>query len=172
MTKSSQRYKIEPITGAHDRATFDCGHPFLNAYLARYARQNDHKGLARAFVLVPEPEGNPVLGYYTLMSGMIAFEHLPTNLRQGLPKYPIPVARIGELAVDQKQKGVGFGSDLLLDAIARIASASRQVAVWAIIVDPIDPSAATFYQHHGFQALPESGALILPMKDAIAWLQA
>ena len=172
MTNSSQRYRIEPITSGHDRAAFDCGHPFLNAYLARYARQNDRKGLARAFVMVPHPEGNPVLGYYTLMSGAVAFEHLPPNLRQKLPKYPIPVARIGELAVDQGHKGVGFGSDLLLDAITRTARASQQVAVWAIIVDPIDPSAATFYQHHGFQALPDSGALILPMKDAMTWLQA
>ncbi|MEA3640072.1 MAG: GNAT family N-acetyltransferase [Lamprobacter sp.] len=171
MTKSSERYRIEAITSRHDRAAFDCGHPFLNAYLARFARQNDRKGLARAFVLVPQPDSNPVLGYYTLMSGAVAFEHLPQTLRQGLPKYPIPVARIGELAVDQRQKGKGFGSDLLLDAITRIVRASRQVAVWAIIVDPIDPPAATFYQHHGFQALPDSEALILTMQDAMAWLK-
>jgi hypothetical protein len=43
--------------------------------------------------------------------------------------------------------------------------------VWAIIVDPIDSPAATFYQHHGFQALPDSEALILSMKDAMVWLQ-
>jgi len=160
------------MTAGHDRAAFDCGHPFLNAYLAQFARQNHRKGLARAYVLVPNPDGNPVLGYYTLMSGTVAFEHIPPGLRHGLPKYPIPVARIGELAIDISQRGKGLGSDLLLDAIARIARASEAVAVWAVIVDPTDQKAATFYQHHGFQVLPDSDALILTMKDARAWLNA
>lgn len=164
-------YRIEAITARHDRTAFDCRHPFLNAYLARFARRNDRKGLARAYVLVPQPDGNPVLGYYTLMSGAVAFMQIPPNLRQGLPKYPIPVARIRELALDRRQRGKGMGSDLLLDAITRIAHASRQVAVWAIVVDPIDQQAATFYQHHGFQALPDSDALILTMKEATAWLE-
>ena len=172
MAEDGERsYRIEAITARHDRAAFDCGHPFLNAYLARFARQNDRKGLARAYVLVPQPDGNPVLGYYTLMSGAVAFEQIPPNLRQGLPKYPIPVARIGELAVDYRQRGQGLGSDLLLDAITRIARASRQVAVWAIAVDPIDQQAATFYQHHGLQALHDSDVLILTMKDGAAWLE-
>jgi len=172
VVEDGERYRIEAITSRHDRAAFDCGHPFLNTYLAQFARQNDRKGLARAFVLVPQPAGNPVLGYYTLMSGAVAFDHMPPSLRQGLPKYPIPVARIGELAVDQRQRGKGLGSGLLLDAIARITRASRQVvAVWAIIVDPMDQQAATFYQHHGFQALPDSEALVLTIKDAMAWLE-
>ena len=95
----------------------------IRAALGSTIDPNDRKGLARAYVLVPQPDGNPVLGYYTLMSGAVAFEQIPPNLRQGLPKYPIPVARIGELAVDYRQRGQGLGSDLLLDAITRIARA-------------------------------------------------
>ncbi len=171
MTESgSETFRIEAIAAGHDRTAFDCGHPFLNAYLAQFARQNDRKGFARAYVLVPELAGNPVLGYYTLISGAVAFENIPPGLRQGLPKYPIPVARIGELAIDRRRRGHGFGSDLLLDAIRRIARAAEQVAVWAIVVDPIDQPAASFYLHHGFQALPDSEALLLPLKTAKAWL--
>ena len=167
----SETFRIEAIAAGHDRAAFDCGHPFLNTYLAQFARQNDRKGLARAYVLVPEPEGNSVLGYYTLTSGAVAFENIPSGLRQGLPKYPLPVARIGELAIDHRRWGQGFGSDLLLDAIIRIARAAEHVAVWAIMVDPIDQPAASFYLHHGFQALPDSSdALILTLRDARAWL--
>ena len=168
----ARTFRIEAIAAGHDRAAFDCGHPFLNTYLARFARQNDRRGLARAYVLVPEPEGNPVHGYYTLTSGAVAFANIPSGLRPGLPKYPIPVARIGELAVDHRQRGQGFGADLLLDAISRIARASEQVAIWAIIVDPIDQQAASFYLHHGFQTLPDSDALMLTMRDARAWLDA
>jgi GNAT superfamily N-acetyltransferase len=167
---SARTFRIEAIAIRHDRAAFDCGHPFLNTYLARFARQNDRKGLARAYALVPEPEGNPVLGYYTLTSGAVAFEKMPADLRSRLPRYPILVARIGELAVDLGQRGQGFGADLLLDAISRIRRASEQVAIWAIIVDPIDQQAASFYLHLGFQRLPDTDALLLTMSDARAWL--
>ena len=90
----SETCRIEVIAAGHDRAAFVCGHPFLNTYLAQFAPQNDRTGLARAYVLVPEPEGNLVLGHYTLTSGAVAFENIPSGLRQGLPKYPLPVARI------------------------------------------------------------------------------
>lgn len=172
MIKSSaDSYRIETINAGHDRTRFDCGHPFLNIYLAQFARQNDRKGWARAYVLVPEPDGNPVVGYYTLTAGAVAFEEVPADLRSRIPKYPIPVARIGELAVNTTQRGEGLGSDLLLDAITRITRASDEVAVWAIVVDPIDLQATSFYTHHGFQVLTDCDSMILPMKTAKAWLQ-
>jgi len=163
------RYRIEDVRKDHDRNDFDCGHPFLNEYLKNFARQNHNKGIARAFVMVPE-EGNPVIGYYTLSMGEIAFEDLPEHLKKGLPRYPIPVARIGELAVDQTLQGGGLGPQLLLDAFGRVASASEEVAVWAVVTDPIDQRAAGFYQHHGFEPLLDSDTLFLTMRDVQAWL--
>ena len=165
------RYRIEPLNKEHDRTHFDCGHPFLNSYLEQFVRQNDRKGLARAYVLIPEPEGNPVVGYYTLSAGQVIFDDIPPELRKALPQYPLPVARIGELAVDRHAWGKGLGTDLLFDAIARIDMASQQVAVWAIVVEPIDQRAMTFYFRHGFQAMPTSDTLILPMKHARAFIQ-
>lgn len=46
-------WREEPITRHHDRASFDCGSPELNTYLARYARQNHESGGAKTFVAVP-----------------------------------------------------------------------------------------------------------------------
>ncbi len=165
----SPRYIIEPIQTTHVRSEFDCGHPFLNQYLEQFARQNDHKALAKAFVLVPARERNPVLGYYTLTSSHITFDTLPGQFRKGLPKYPIPVARIGELAVDRQHRGQGLGTDLLLDALCRITRVSEQIAIRAIVVDPIDQKATSFYLHHGFQTLPQRRALILSIQDAKHW---
>lgn len=163
------RYRIEAIRKDHDRAAFDCGHPFLNEYLAQFARQNDRNGTARAYVLVPEG-GNPVAGYYTLSASAIAFATLPDAVRPRLPKYPLPVARIGELAVDKTHKGKGLGAALLLDAFQRVAEASESVAVWAVVVDPIDQRASSFYQHFGFEPLVEGEALFLTMGDVKSWL--
>lgn len=164
------RYRIEAIRSAHERNDFDCGHPFLNQYLARYARQNDRSGIAKAFVMVPAPAGNPVVGYYTLAAGAVAFEKLPKAVGKKLPRYPVPVARIGELAVDERFQGKGLGSALLIDALRRILDASREVAAWAVVVDPIDVQAACFYRKFGFVALADSEIMFLPMKEAAAWL--
>ncbi|WP_275099713.1 GNAT family N-acetyltransferase [Sedimenticola hydrogenitrophicus] len=163
-------YRIEAVRAVHNRATFDCGHPFLNTYLTQFARQNDQNGVARAYVAVPAEAGNPVGGYYTLSAGAVAFDNLPPAIRRGLPKYPVPVVRIGELAVDNALQGQGLGSALLLDALGRIANAAEEVPVWAIVVDPIDQQASSFYLHHGFAALPDCETLFLTMKDATTWL--
>lgn len=167
---AAPRYRIEAVRADHDRTAFDCGHPFLNTYLVQFARQNNNNGTARAYVMVPET-GNPVVGYYTLSAGAVAFENVPAPLRRRLPRYPVPVARIGELAVDNGSKGQGLGETLLVDALQRVASASREVAVWAVVVDPIDQQAAAFYQHFGFEPLHECDSLFLTMKDVLAWLE-
>jgi ribosomal protein S18 acetylase RimI-like enzyme len=164
------RYRIEAVTAEHERDSFDCGHPFLNTYLAQFARQNGENGIARAYVMVPVAAGNPVVGYYTLSAAAVAFETIPGTLRKRLPKYPVPVARIGELAIDNLCKGQGLGSVLLLDALRRIVNASAEVAVWAVVVDPIDRQASSFYQRYGFEPLLEGDTLFLTVKDVATWL--
>jgi len=164
-----QRYLIEPISKGHDRKGFDCGHPFLNEYLRQFARQNDDNGIARAFVMLPE-QGNPVVGYYTLSAAEIAFENIPADAAQRLPRYPIPAARIGELAVDVSCQGLGLGSQLLLDALERIVAASEDVAVWAVVVEPIDQQAASFYQRFDFEPMLDSATMFLSMRDVVNWV--
>lgn len=162
-------YIIQSIQKKHDRSGFDCGNHFLNDYLQQFARQNHNKGIARAFVMVPEETENPVVGYYTLSAGSLSFEHIPQGIQKTLPKYPVPVARIGELAVSKAIQGQGAGAALLLSAFSRIASASAEMAVWAVVVDPIDQHALTFYQKFGFELLVDSETLFLTMKDVLAW---
>lgn len=164
-----KRYRIEGVRKDHQHNDFDCGHPFLNEYLRHFARQNDNHGVARAYVMVPEA-GNPVVGYYTLSAGEIVFENIPAATRRRLPKYPIPVARIGELAVDNFCQGAGLGGQLMLDAFERIASAAEEVAVWAIVVEPIDQQAVSFYQRFGFEPLFDNETMFLAMCDVDAWL--
>ncbi|NOR51761.1 MAG: GNAT family N-acetyltransferase [Gammaproteobacteria bacterium] len=163
-------YRIEPIRKEHIRKDFDCGRPFLNDYLQQFARQNHNNGVARAFVLVPEDKGNPVIGYYTISAGALEFKELPDQFARRLPHYPIPVARIGELAVDDSLQGEGLGPTLLFDAFMKIAHASEEMAVWAIVVDPIDNQATSFYQHFGFEPLRDSDALFITMRDVAGWL--
>jgi predicted N-acetyltransferase YhbS len=88
---------------------------------------------------------------------------LPEKWRKKLPRYPVPVALLGRLAVDQLFHGQGLGLIPLADACKRVAAASETLAVAAILVDAKSPKAATFYQHFGFIELPgQPGLWMLP----------
>ncbi len=157
--------QIEPIAKRHVRDKFDCGDAALNQYLVRFARQNDTKGVAKAFVALDEH--GQVVGYYTLSAAEVAFDDLPAEQRKHLPKYPVPAARIGRLAVDQSVQGQGLGGDLLIDALLRVLAAADHLGVRAIIVDAKDKHAKQFYQHYGFSKLADNPrTLFLPLNTA------
>lgn len=63
---------------------------------------------------------------------------LPEALARNLPRYPIPVALIGQLAVDNQFQGKGLSSILLADVCHKVTQASSVLAVAGIIVDAKD----------------------------------
>lgn len=153
-------YEITPLTKTHNRNNFDCGEESLNEFLKKFARQNDKRGLGKTFVLTEENQ-NEILGYYTLSSGSVTFEEVPENL----PRYPIPVAHIGRLAVDKNKKGERLGELLLVDALKRISRISTQMGVYAVEVYALNDSARNFYLKYGFSELLDDRLhLYLPIK--------
>jgi ribosomal protein S18 acetylase RimI-like enzyme len=80
---------------------------------------------------------------------------LPPKIGAKLPRYPVvPATLIGRLAVDKHFRGKGIGELLLMDALARCLSASKQVACAAVIVDAKNDAAKGFYLKYGFMELP------------------
>lgn len=126
---------------------FSCGIPELDEYLKRYAKPNHKKGIGKTFVLLSK---ELVIGYYTISMGNVEFHRIPEICRISIPKYPIPVGRIGKLAIDNSNQGKGFGKYLLIDALNRITEASRQIAAYAVVVDAKNIAAKAFYEHYGF----------------------
>ena len=141
-------YTVEPLTSSHDRSSFDCGEPSLNDFLARFARQNDEKGLGRTYVAVI-PTSPRIHGYYTIASGAVRFEHLPEKL----PRYPIPVVHLGRLAIDKIAQGQGLGKALLADALERSLSVAQRLGIYAVEVYALNDAARRFYLKFGFVPL-------------------
>jgi len=146
-------------------SSFQCGHESLNNYIKQFAKGNHRKGIGKTYVLFDEKE-RVVAGYYTISSGLIDIQALSDEYKQGLPKYPIPSAHLGRLAVDERYKGKGYGGELLSDALLRIWEASKSIAIYAVTVDAIDISAKDFYLHYDFipfQNKNPSMSLFLPI---------
>jgi len=64
---------------------------------------------------------------------------------RGTPAYPVGMALLARLAVDQPQQGRGVGAMLLAEA-PRMAVA----AAGLIVVNAVDEDAAAYYQRYGF----------------------
>ncbi len=155
---------IAPLGKQHDRKSFDCGEPVLNQYLHRYASQDIRRRVSRVFAASPPDAPRQIIGYYSLSAGGLDATDLPESLRRRLPRYPLPVALLGRLAVAKSHQGRGLGSILLADALQRIAQASQVMAVYAVAVDALNDRAAEFYQQFGFIPLPSQPLkLFLPM---------
>lgn len=158
--------KIELLgSRKHNRSDFSCGKDSLDTYIRKQASQDLKRRVATVFVLVDDPELD-VLAYYTLSSYTIDISALDESFAKRLPRYPQLLATIlGRLAVDQKQKGKGFGELMLIDALKKSLEVSTQVAFSAVIVDALDEDALNFYLKYGFQACTQdSMKLYLPMK--------
>lgn len=157
------RYTIQALGSAADTAGFDCGEPQLNDYLHRYAAQDMRRGVARAFVASPVDAPARLAGFFTLSAASIQAETLPEDWRRKLPRYPVPVALLGRLAVDRAFQGKGLGSILLADVCRKVDAARQTLAVAGIVADAKSPSAIGFYRHFGFVELPgQTQRLILP----------
>ena len=156
-------YAIRPLDKAVDTGGFRCGQPQLDDYLRRYAAQDQRRGVARVFVATPRPDARHLAGFFSLSAGSVSCADLPQEMARKLPRYPVPVALLGRLAVDQAFHGQGLGAILLSDACHKVVQASKVLAVAALVVDAKDAAAAEFYQHFGF--LPLAGRpdrLLLP----------
>ena len=158
-------YRIRSLDAALDAAAFRCGQPALDEYIRRYASQDVCRGVARVFIAAPDADPQRLAGFFALSVGSVNCSELPPHLARKLPRYPVPVALMGRLAVDSAFQGQGLGSILLADACRKVAGASTVLAVAGIVVDAKDERAAGFYRHFGFAPLPgRSERLFLPAK--------
>lgn len=156
---------IEPLdTGRHERDGFRSGVAALDRYLTAQAGQDARRRVAAPFVLVLPPSP-AVIGYYTLCNASVVAAGLPAAVTKRLPRYPmLPATLLGRLAVDERHRGAGFGTLLLLNALHR--ALRNEVASLAVLVDAKDEAAAEFYRRHEFRPLPDQPRrMFLPMAE-------
>lgn len=137
---------------SHHVAGFSCGEESLDRWLHRYAGQSERRDASRTFVATDE--NGAVSGYYTLVAGQLEHPEATEVVSKGVSRhFPIPVAILARLAVDEHSQGQGLGARLLADALERVCRAAQEVAVRAVVVHAISDAAAGFYERFGFRGL-------------------
>ncbi len=159
------QFAIRSLDKQADTAAFDCGQTPLNDYIHRYAKQDVRRNVARVFVISPQDSLSHVAGFYTLSAASVQCTEMPAQIAKKLPRYPIPVALVGRLAVSQDYQGQGLGSVLLIDACKKVLQVREMLAVTGVLVEAKNSKAASFYKHMGFMLLSsQEQRLFLPMQ--------
>jgi len=155
---------IGPLDETHRRGLFSSGVEALDRWFHEQAGQSQRKRRTTVWVATAPDHPTVPLGYYSLASFHVAFEHAPESLRKKLPPEPLYVALIARLAVATGARGQGLGGMLLIDAVKRSLKASLQVPTHGVVVHAKDADAASFYRHFGFLPFPDDLLhLYLPM---------
>ena len=161
-----------PVDPDHqDVRRFRCGQPTLDNFLIRHASKNAKLGLSMTWVLLDNDrqgrKKSPVAAYYTLASGTVTRETLPTD--QSLPAYPVPVTLLARLAVATAYQGRGLGGKTLVTALRQTVQLSeRGLPAFGVVLDVLDDDALRFYQHfQAFQPFSDDPMrLFMPMQTA------
>ncbi len=157
--------RIEPLAD-HDRADFTCGEITLDSWFHERAGQMLRRGLAAVHVLV-EPTTSTVVGFYTLSNYAVTATDLPARIGKGMPRsIALPAHLIGQLGIDRRYQGQGYGEALLYDALLRADRLTGDSASLGVVVHALDARVAAWYERIGFAPFPAHPLhLMLRMKD-------
>ena len=157
----------EALGDHHELAAFASGQPSLDSWLTQHARGAEARRTARTFVW--HQGDGVVVASSTLAGHVLVKDQLPRALGRGSPER-IPAALLARLALDRCLQGQGLGSVALAEALGRVVGAAKVVAARFVVVGAIDNTAANFYEHHGFRAVPGTKRLIQKLSDVAAAL--
>lgn len=153
-----------PLTADHDLSAFDWGEPALNDWLCHRALKSESR-FSRTYVVC---DNNRVVAYYCISAGAIQRSAAPAKIRRNAPD-AIPISVIGRLAVSRDHAGQGLGADILADALRRIAFASQNIGIGAVLIHAKSEIAKRFYMRCAeFIEYPDdSRILFLPIETVV-----
>ena len=144
-------YQIRPLKKSDNRKEFESGHTDLDHFFWRYAGQNQFRHhIGVSYIATDE---DTIFGYITLAVGNLEVEKLLES--QSLPlNYPLPILRIGRLAVDYHYQGKKVGKELLRYAFLAAIRLRDTVGCVGVVVDAKMP-AVEYYKKLGFHLIDD-----------------
>lgn len=169
MTTTIHQLSLLPANVLETRATFDCGQPALNRYLAETASQHEKRNVTRTFCMVQD---GAIIGYISLTNAVVDVSSITsaTIKKYRLPTHALPVVRLGRLAIDTNFQGKGLGQTLLINAMEKVLAVAESSGCVGLVVDAKDTDAARFYANFGFESAPDNPMLLfmpLPVIQAL-----
>lgn len=139
--------EVRVLRQADDRTSFRSGDADLDRFFAKYAGQNQFRHhIGTSYVAV---EDSQIVGFATVAAGQLESESVPATVRKRLPAYPLPVLRLGRLAVAEGAQSKGVGKSLLRHVFHLAVEMAERFGCVGIVVDA-KPAAVDYYARFGF----------------------
>lgn len=155
----------------HDRDMFDCGEDELNDFLKTKALRHMKTGVSRTMVLpgqeTEENRKRSICAFFTVAPSSVERETFSPQEAKRLPKYPITIFLIAQLAVHREKRGEGLGKVTLTKALEYLWKVNAYMRAYAVVVDCLTEKARPFYEKYGFMSLGKFRGherMFLPMK--------
>lgn len=131
-------FVIEPFDPVrHDRTAFSCGIRQIDNYFQKTANKLARAGNVRLYVMVAAD--GALIGFHAINAHAVHYGELPKAYGRTRPSHGhIPAAYISMIGRDQRFRGHGYGSDLLADALKRIARAADTLGIAVVMLDVFD----------------------------------
>jgi predicted N-acetyltransferase YhbS len=162
--------QIRLLRESDDRSQFKSGDVALDEFFAKYAGQNQFRHHIGATYIATD--GDRILGFATVAAAHIELSSLPMGKRRKLPTYPLPILRLGRLAVGVAAQGTGVGLALMRHVFELALQMSDLYGCVGVVVDS-KPTAVEFYSRLGFfsieveqgllEARPQPMPMFLPL---------
>ena len=153
----------EQLAGDASPKGFDSGLDAVDSWAANHAHSAKRRGTAVVYVSYTADRLTPA-GFYTLSSHSLERGEVGGGwLGRNAPEQ-VPAILIGMLGVDRKFQGMGLGSALLADAMARSLGVADAIGSKAVVVDPAGDGARSFCTRYGFASIPGTERMYLPLK--------
>lgn len=158
--EASGTFIIEPFDpNKHDRTAFSCGVEQVDNFFRKTANKLSKADNTRIYVMTSAD--GAVIGFYALNAHAVDYQDLPQKFARTRPSHgSIPAAFLSMIGVDQRYAGKGYGGDLLVDALFRIATAAQSIGIAVVILDVLDDGNVdlvarrkALYAKYGFQPL-------------------
>ncbi len=170
-SRDDGRPRIEPLDPAkHDRAAFSCGVERVDNYFKKTANKLARADNVRVWVMVSPDD--VLIGFYAINAHAVDYADLPDKFAKSGPgRGNIPAAYVSMIGVDTQFAGQGYGGDLLIDALNRIARAADNMGIAVVMLDVLECGNAglvekrlKLYTSYGFAPLPSNPLrLFLPL---------
>lgn len=151
----------------HDVADFRSSSPEQTLWLREFAL-GSHAGDHTKVQVVTEARSPAVVAYYAWRMAQLSVTDAPRRVSAGGGRYPVPVALLARLAVDERHEGRGLGTSLLRHVLKRTVEAAQAIGCRALLVHCETPQARDWYTHHvpAFEPSPSDPMhLVLLTKD-------
>lgn len=139
-------------------AGFRCGNDIVDNWAEKHAAMAKKRGAAVVYVTYYEGKA---AGFYTLSTHSVTRSEVDGGWFARNTPESIPAVLLGMLGADEAFKGMGLGAHLLADAIRNASKVAQIAGAKALIVEPADESAVSFYERFGFSHLPGTNRMAL-----------